>query len=308
MSSNEKEVERYPPQIKSRKVFECGNVTEVTSLSWIPKATIQKLNEQYYIVLSEDAKIENIEDTILHEYKHSEKKVDNVHSVRQSIARMRRIINANCVNSDVVRWVTLTYKENMQDHKRLYEDFKKFNMRLRYYLKNNFDGLTYEYIAVPEPQGRGAWHMHVIMIFNKKPPYIDNNRVICKTWGNGFTSFQAVDNCDNFGAYLSAYLSDIPVEVQEGYTDNNIIEKNGKKYIKGGRLELYPKEMNLYRISRGIKQPKEIKFTSDRTYKEYIKSKGIKTYEYIMTVQNNEQELYIYKEYYNKKRSKDNDN
>lgn len=308
MKHEEHEVERYPPQIKSRKAIECGNITEVTALSWIPKATIQKVSEQYYIVLSEDAKIERLEDTILHEYHHNEKKVDNVHSVRQSIARMRRIVNSNCINPDVVRWVTLTYAENMTDSKRLYDDFKKFNMKFRYYLKNHYDDLNYEYIAVPEPQERGAWHMHIIMIFNKKPPYIDNNDVVYKTWEHGFTSFQAVDNCDNFGAYLSAYLSDIPVEVQEGYTDNNIVEKNGKKYIKGGRLTLYPKDMKMYRISRGIKQPKEVKFTSDISYKEYIKDKGLKTYEYNTTVQHNEQELYIHKEIYNKKRSKENEN
>ena len=152
---------------------------------------------------------------------------------------MRRIINANCLNNDVVRWVTLTYKENMQDYKRLYDDFKKFNMRLRYYFKNTYDDLSYEYIAVPEPQGRGAWHMHVIMIFNKKPPFIDNNTVIYKTWGYGFTSFQAVDNCDNFGAYLSAYLSDLPVDVQEGYTNNDIAEKNGKKVYKRRSAWIY---------------------------------------------------------------------
>ena len=223
MSSKEKEVERYPPEIKSRKALECGNVTEVTALSWIPKATIQRLDKEHYIVLSEDAKVERLEDTIIHTYNHNEKKIDNLHSVRQSIARMRRVVNTNCVNSEVVRWVTLTYAENMTDVKRLYDDFKKFNMRFRYYLKNNYDGLTYEYIAVPEPQGRGAWHMHIIMIFNRKPPYIDNNEVVYKQWGFGFTSFQAVDNCDNFGAYLSAYLSDIPVDVEEGYTDNEIV-------------------------------------------------------------------------------------
>lgn len=308
MKHEEYEVERYPPEIKSRKAIECGNVTEVTALSWIPKATIQRLDKDHYIVLSEDAKIERLEDTIIHTYNHSEKKIDNVHSVRQSIARMRRVINTNCVNPAVVRWVTLTYAQNMTDTKILYDDFKNFNKRFRYYLKTKYDGLSYEYIAVPEPQERGAWHMHIIMIFNRMPPYIDNNNVICPTWGHGFTSFQAVDNCDNFGAYLSAYLSDLPAEVEEGYSDNNIVEKDGKKYIKGGRLVLYPKDMKLYRISKGIKQPKEIKFANDRNYEAYIQDKGIKTYEFSSVVKNDDKELFVHKEFYNMKRRKDNEN
>lgn len=308
MKHDEHEVERYPPQVKSRKVLECGNVTEVTALSWIPKATIQRLDKDHYIVISEDAKVERLEDTIIHTYKHNEKKIDNVHSVRQSIARMRRVINTNCVNPAFVRWVTLTYAENMQDLKRLYDDYKKFNMRLRYYFDKEYDGLKYEYIAVPEPQERGAWHLHVIMIFDRVPPYISNNEVIYKTWGHGFTSFQAVDNCDNLGAYLSAYLSDLPVDVRDGYQDNTIVDKQGKKYIKGGRLTLYPQNMKLYRISKGIKQPKEIKITSDRTYSEYIRDKGAKTYEYTSVVENDERDLYIQKQFYNKKRSKSNEN
>lgn len=31
-------------------------------------------------------------------------------------------------------------------------------------------------------------------------------------WGQGFTKTKALDNCDNIGAYFSAYLGDMPLD------------------------------------------------------------------------------------------------
>ena len=105
----------------------------------------------------------------------------NLNSVRQSLGRLRDLLNTNITDVSKCRWVTLTYAENMTDPKRLYEDFKKFNMRMRY------KGFKYEYIVCMEPQGRGAWHAHLVMIFDDKAPYIDN-KFMADTWGHGFTT------------------------------------------------------------------------------------------------------------------------
>ena len=64
---------------------------------------------------------------------------------------MRDIINTNVVNTNNGLWVTLTYKENMQDTKKLYDDYRKFNMRFQRYLKNN-NLPKCEYIVCAEPQ------------------------------------------------------------------------------------------------------------------------------------------------------------
>lgn len=55
------------------------------------------------------------------------------------------------------RLLTLTYRENMQDRERLYEDFKRFLRLLRKELK----GRPWPYVAVPEMQDRGAFHVHL---------------------------------------------------------------------------------------------------------------------------------------------------
>jgi hypothetical protein len=93
-------------------------------------------------------------------------------------------------------------------------------------------------------------------------------------WGKGFTNTRAIHNITNVGAYLSSYLGniciddqnkdeifssvyksgqDIIIEEKEVLGDNG--EKISRKFIKGGRLGLYPCGTNIYRCSRGIKKP-----------------------------------------------------
>lgn len=208
------------------------------------------------------------------EFIHIENRAQAINDVRKSLGRLRDYINTNVTDVSKCKWVTLTYRENMTDTKKLYLDFDKFNKRMKYYLSKQ--GFKYEYIVAMEPQGRGAWHAHMLMIFDKKPPYIDNDTVMSKLWGHGYTKTKKLDgNIDNLGAYLTAYLGDM--ELQEGVNAvglNNIfdnqgrckyqvseveLEEDGKKvskaFIKGLRLVLYPPKFNIYRCSRGIKKP-----------------------------------------------------
>ena len=46
------------------------------------------------------------------------------------MGRLRDLLNTNIADPSHCRWVTLTYKENMTDPKRLYTDFDKFNKRM----------------------------------------------------------------------------------------------------------------------------------------------------------------------------------
>lgn len=106
-------------------------------------------------------------------------------------------------------------------------------------------------------------------------------------WRHGFTKTRRIDNIDNLGAYLSAYLSDIELtdlnkledkQVQRDILDyhNGIKELQDKKFIKGGRLYMYPPKFNLYRVSRGIKKPLK-KFVQYDTFIENRKKIGLST-------------------------------
>lgn len=200
---------------------------------------------------------------------HIENRSQNLFQVGQSLKRLRDYINTNVINTKLCKWVTLTYKENMKDTTKLYKDFEKFIKRFRYY----FNDFKIEYIVAMEPQGRGAWHCHCIFIFDKTPPFINNNEVLQKLWSHGFTKTTNLKSIDNVGAYLTAYLGDMELNKynvsllkESGLEASKMVFKyvneiEGKKlktpksFIKGGRLYLYPPNFNLYRISKGIKKP-----------------------------------------------------
>lgn len=184
----------------------------------------------------------------------------------QTFSKIRNLINANVTSgtSQNALWVTLTYAENMTDTNRLYNDFKKFLLRLKYYCKKN-NIAPFEYITVVEPQARGAWHHHLLLIWEQSAPYIAN-RDMATVWGYGFTKTQSLKkNITNIGAYLTAYLTDIDIsadDAQEILEDMTLTAKNSrikpvkdKRILKGGRIQLYPKNMRIFRHSRGIKQP-----------------------------------------------------
>lgn len=198
------------------------------------------------------------------EVQHQDSRACNLRSVAQSLKHGRDMINANitCHNFRCVRWVTLTYAENMTDPKRLHRDFVVLRKRLmrRYG--------AFEYISCAEPQQRGAWHLHCLFIFPKDAPYIPNE-VLREMWGQGFVNIKALpDGCDNIGAYLTAYLGDLPLEEYGGTVDPSRIktveiepykgEKSEKRFVKGARMKMYPTGMQIFRFSRGLKKPEEV--------------------------------------------------
>lgn len=278
------------------KVTDMGNVTEVMYMERINhKATIQKIDKTHYLVVS-TGEVFEVEET--------DSRAQSKNSLYQTFRRLRALINANVTNVNNTRWITLTYADNMTDTKRLYDDYRKFIQRMRYYCKEN-EIKPFEYIVCMEPQGRGSWHCHLLMIWKSKAPYIANN-VLADIWNQGFVKIKKLDDIDNIGAYLTAYLGDM--EVMEVLTSNRqihgkakIVETDGmqKCYVKGARLVMYPPGFNLYRASKGIEQPKE----KYMTYAELKKaSVGALTYKSAIAITDMDYSNTICKEYYNKKR------
>jgi hypothetical protein len=95
-------------------------------------------------------------------------------------------------------FVTLTYKDNIQDLRKSNYLYKKFVKRLNYFL-----GTRLKYVTVPEWQSRGAIHYHTVF-FNL--PYIDKF-TLEDIWSHGFTNIQVVKNIRSMGAYLAKYFS-----------------------------------------------------------------------------------------------------
>ena len=260
------------------------------------KAQIKKLDKDRYIYLGSGE---------IKEFNHIENRSQSFNSLRQTFKKLRYLINNNFTGAGNELHVILTYAENMTDTKRLYKDYEKFIKRLRYKYK---DISSIDYISVVEPQGRGAWHCHLLLRFNDIDKVYIENSMLAKLWGHGFVTIRSLKDVDNIGAYLSAYLTDVEL------TEENIIslvgtdyvivvkEVNGqeKNIVKGGRLHLYPSGMNLFRKSKGIVYPERQRMK----YKEIKKIVGSAkpTYEKSIKIENDDFTNTINYEQYNLKR------
>lgn len=278
-----------------------GNISEIRYMAVDSKCKIRKLDKDCYV---------DIETGEVKEFEHTDLRIDNTASLSRSMRDLRDLINANTSKPKNCLWVTLTYQENMQNPEKLYDDFRKFNMRLGYYLCNH-NLSTHEYIAVAEPQGRGAWHLHVILIFPKKAPFIANDD-LSQLWGHGFTKISSLKNVDNVGLYLTAYLCDMDITDAfgtvdlgtNGFKEITVTDENGRKrkkaIIKGARLKLYPVGFRLYRCSRNVKRP----IISRCTEKEALQKVGnsTKTFEETIQISDNGKVVNtIYYRHFNKK-------
>ena len=79
-----------------------GNVTEITTCEKQSTGSpCKKLNKDYYMDLRTGEVLE---------YDHSENRGDNLHGIRQTLSRIRALINTNVTEPLNCRWVTLTYR------------------------------------------------------------------------------------------------------------------------------------------------------------------------------------------------------
>ncbi|ELC8451723.1 hypothetical protein QYB64_003304 [Clostridium perfringens] len=192
------------------KVFLCGNVVEVYEYDKpiFSGYKDSKGRRGRRSCASDDEKIKNREKVC-----------------RRAMNDLRRLINANFKRGSS-RFITLTFKDNVQDLKYSNYEFKKFVKRFEYYL-----GYKVQYTVVIEFQKRGAIHYHAI--FYNIPSKLDLPR--CREiWGHGSFNCKRIDNVDNVGAYMVKYLS------------KNIDDER----LKGNKM---------YFNSRGLVKPKEIK-------------------------------------------------
>ena len=245
----------YPVKLK-----QTGNISEILFSQRKNRfCPIRLIDKNHYVRI--DFNTGEISD--LYDCNHIENRSQSYQQVKQTQKRLRDIINTNVIDTSQWKWITLTYKENMTDTKRLYKDYQRFIRAFR----NKYQEYNIEYIIACEPQGRGAWHIHALIGFNAKVPYIPNT-YIQKLWGQGYTKTQKLKDIDNVGAYLSAYLSDMEftqqniqlleetgLKMPKIMLKEEIKEVKNKKFLKGSRLYMYPPKFNMYRCSKGIKKP-----------------------------------------------------
>lgn len=241
------------------QVKKMHNIYEVRSIGRLSKALLKfkRLSKNHYC---------DLETGELLYYKHAENRSQSMQALKRSFARIRDLINNNFKGGDSEAHIILTYAENMRDTKRLYHDFKNFWLRF----KRSY-GSDYDYITVIEPQGRGAWHHHLLIRNNLGNKIWFDLEALSRLWGHGFIFARNLKNVDNIGAYLSAYLTDLDVEDDDEIGQAVIkktVDGKEKKIVKGGRLCYYPPGINLYRKSKGIIYPEVVDMLAKEIKKE----------------------------------------
>lgn len=302
------------------KVVTMGNITELTVMKKPALGPpVVKIDKDHYV----DKRSGEV-----FQYDHIANRSESIDSIRKTLAYIRALINTNVTVPENCRWVTLTYRQRedktqecvpMTDSKRLYEDYRRFWLRFCYWCSSNGHGKP-EYITVQEPQGSGSWHIHAFFIWSSKAPFIPNDAVMSKLWGQGFPKTKAVTDCDNAGAYFTAYLADMPLdEVQQlsiseqhqSMSGNEVLEKEfqdddgnvkKKKFVKGGRLFLYPSGMNIVRKTKGIKLPVVERMYYSEAQKKVSAATETFSRSYEIVDEAGETLNYIHKSYYNSKR------
>ena len=166
-------IENVERELRFTKIRRSGNITEVRKYESLPSEfPIIKLSKEDYMIKSTGE---------VKAYKLSENRSESLGELSASMDRLRSILNANFNGNDNEIWVTLTYRENMKDQKRLYHDREKFWKKILY----NYPDIPLQYISIAEPQQRGAWHMHEVWKRTDDKPLYIMQRELLKIWGHG---------------------------------------------------------------------------------------------------------------------------
>lgn len=144
------------------------------------------------------------------------------------------------------KFLTLTFKDNVQDLEWANDQFKKFIQRLNYHVTGEKKAVI-KYVVVVEFQKRGAVHYHTLF-FNL--PYVPHDELE-KVWGHGWVSINAIDHVDDLGAYLGKYM----IKTMEG-TENDKDQKDKKRRRDKGKKR--------YWASRGLIKPEVIPIKSEK--------------------------------------------
>lgn len=131
-------------------------------------------------------------------YDSLKRKQQHYEDMRWEIARI-----VDCNFDEATKFVTLTFRDNVQDIEFSNNEFKKFIQRLNRRLKKR--NQKAKYLATWEKQKRGAIHYHVVFF---SLGYIKNSE-LTKIWRNGHVKINKVDvdSKENRGRYLSKYFA-----------------------------------------------------------------------------------------------------
>lgn len=258
-------------------VTKMGHITEIQYMQKMNRsATIKKLSKDEYCDLATGE---------IKEFKHMEVRTDSYNSLRQTFKKLRYLINNNFRGQKNELFVTLTFgpdehgwRPMVGDNKYLSNCFSLFRKKL----ERKYGKESVKFIRVLEPHADGRAHYHVLLRFDGyKSIYISNDD-LAEMWGYGYVTVHSLKNVDNIGAYVSAYLTDVEFNEEtdadtvfkamqeDRQLEIKTVDGEEKKFIKGGRLHMYPSGKQIYNKSKDLSMPER----ETMTYKKAKKIVG----------------------------------
>lgn len=243
-------------KVDERQIAENSLVTVTKMNHLLEVQHMDKKNDSCHIKKLDSDRYVDIATGEIKDFKKTENRSQGLNSLRQTFKKLRYLINNNFTGASNELFLTLTYKDQTNDHLQVGSDYKNFLKRLKYEYR---EVTTIDALKVLEPHASGNYHMHVLLRFNDLGQVYIPNEKLAEIWGLGFVKIQSLKGVDNVGAYLSAYMADLEVPDDYSHENSDLEEKlvNGKKkkFIKGGRLAFYPTGVNLYSKTKGILYP-----------------------------------------------------
>lgn len=222
-------------------VTKAGNVVDIVYSALVGDPCIKKISKEEYV---------NLKTGEIKNFNHQEKRVDDYSGLLNSFSKLRLMINSNVSTNEDTLFLTLTYALKrdeagniipMKDSSKLHRDFGAYNTRFYRYLDSNKMQRP-RWVSCVEPQGNGSWHLHILYFWDKgRRPFIHFS-ILKSFWKQGMIKPERVEDNDDVGRYLCAYLCDFKKE------DSHTIEKRK-------RLVLYPAGMRVWRCSRDCYRP-----------------------------------------------------
>ena len=241
----------------SSAVVQNGDIIDYTTLTFKPACHIKRVSKELYLKGRYNERGEFVTDGEAFNVAVKEEQMRNRRSLKRIFKDLRQKIAHNFQGGIDELFVTLTYAEQTNDPVKIHDDFRAFWQRLKRAYKDKELG----YISIVEPHGSGMFHVHLLLQeVNGEHLYIPFAKMEM-LWGHGNAQVERLENVDNIGAYFIAYFSNLEIpenEVEKYAAEDDIEERNGKKYIKGKRLDFYPDGMQIARSSRNMARPERL--------------------------------------------------
>jgi hypothetical protein len=251
-------------------VFEYPTRLEITAVDNSPKQKKKKKKRNRGLLQCKRLSTNTYKDLSTQEtkkYKKADNRLNSRDSLMKSLKDLGRLINNNFVGDKSEVFVTLTYggefAGKMYDTVKLYKDFKTFWQRLRYKYPEH---IHLKYIAIPEPQGNGSWHIHALLKsgihiegkWHTRPLWIAYKE-LAEIWRHGFAHVERLTNPQQIVGYFYKGVTlekTIEDEILDGADDNEMFVRGiSQSHEAFRRFQFYPPGFKLYRYSHGIIKP-----------------------------------------------------